>query len=101
MLSESVPKLVLYHEDFAGRSGALPHSLLELLELSDTATSERQSRLESLGRSCDEFLPRCEMCRNFKVAYSTSQHPQRSAPKVLEPGDMLEIYDLDPKRLKT
>ena len=95
MLSEGVPKLVLYHEDFARLSGALPQGLLELLKLSDTPLSGRQRCLESIGLSCDEFREGCEMCRNFKVVYGTSEHPQRSAPKLLEPQDMLEIYDLE------
>ncbi|CAK9107765.1 unnamed protein product [Durusdinium trenchii] len=94
--------LVLYFDElFGSESLPLPQSLLDLLSLGspdlEQMTSLRSS-ISQLSLTCDEFesRPDCAApCRNLKVAYAKSKHPQPSAPREVSPEDLPEIYQLE------
>ena len=92
---------MLYYEELFGTVSdfGIPESLLELLGLRAVkeSTGSISSMLRKIAENCDEFHPlsSCSSpCRNFKVAYATSKHPQPSAPKEIS-EDLPELLQLE------
>ncbi|CAK9086399.1 unnamed protein product [Durusdinium trenchii] len=94
--------LVLYFEELV-RTTTLPSSLLEVLNLDparlnleDHSEVRTTSKLKEVADHCDEFAGGCHAsCRNLKVAYGKSMHPQPSAPKSMSADDLSEIFLLE------